>query len=74
MGMRPPAYYGRSDLETLLASTDVKDWIKISEMFLGPTPKNFLFVPKHKSYSYKVVNTDGATSPPVVQDFGEQNG
>ena len=74
MGMRPPAYYGRSDLETLLASTDVKDWIKISEMFLGPTPKNFSFVPKHKSYSYKVVNTDGATSPPVVQDFGEQNG
>ena len=54
LGMRPPAYYGRSDLETLLASSDVKDWIKISEMLLGPTPANF-FVPKHKSYSYKVL-------------------
>jgi tRNA-dihydrouridine synthase 3 len=76
LGMRPPAYYGRSDLETLLASSKVDDWIKITEMFLGPTPETFSFVPKHKSYSYKVV--DGAYGPAVVtgDDFGgaQQNG
>jgi len=58
MGMRPPAYYGRSDLETLLASSNSSDWIKISEMLLGPTPATFSFVPKHKSYSYKVLSKD----------------
>jgi tRNA-dihydrouridine synthase 3 len=26
---RPPAYRGRDDLETLLASKNYKDWIKI---------------------------------------------
>ena len=58
LGMRPPAYYGRTDLETLLASSKVDDWIKISEMLLGPTPANFSFVPKHRSYSYKVLSVD----------------
>ena len=74
LGMRPPAYYGRSDLETLLASSNLDDWIKITEMFLGPTPENFSFVPKHKSYSYKVV--DGNYGPTVVADDfgGAQNG
>lgn len=27
---RPPAYHGRNDLETLMASDDYKDWIKLS--------------------------------------------
>ncbi|KAK0734352.1 hypothetical protein B0T26DRAFT_633963 [Lasiosphaeria miniovina] len=51
---RPPAYHGRSDLETLLASKDYKDWVKISEMFLGPAPPGFKFQPKHKSNSYEI--------------------
>ncbi|KAK0631805.1 tRNA-dihydrouridine(47) synthase [NAD(P)(+)] [Immersiella caudata] len=51
---RPPAYRGRNDLETLLASRDYKDWIKISEMFLGPAPAAFKFEPKHKSNSYEI--------------------
>lgn len=57
MDMRPPAYIGRSDLETWLASSKVSDWIRISEMLLGPTPDNFSFVPKHKSYAYKIVDS-----------------
>ncbi|KAH6656939.1 hypothetical protein BKA67DRAFT_175423 [Truncatella angustata] len=51
---RPPAYRGRSDLETLLASANYKDWIKISEMFLGPAHPGFKFQPKHKSNSYEI--------------------
>ncbi|WPK23651.1 hypothetical protein PUMCH_000893 [Australozyma saopauloensis] len=49
---RPPKWKGRNELETLLGSTDYKDWIKITEMFLGPASPNFQFTPKHKSNSY----------------------
>ncbi|KAF2230683.1 tRNA-dihydrouridine(47) synthase [NAD(P)(+)] [Viridothelium virens] len=51
---RPPAYKGRNELETLLASENYKDWIKISEMFLGPAHKDFHFEPKHKSNSFEI--------------------
>ncbi|KAJ2104141.1 tRNA-dihydrouridine(47) synthase [NAD(P)(+)]-like protein [Coemansia sp. S100] len=53
MNDRPPAFVGRNDLETLMASSLARDWIKISEMILGPTPDDFTFVPKHKSNSYE---------------------
>ncbi|KAJ5658847.1 tRNA-dihydrouridine(47) synthase [Penicillium longicatenatum] len=49
---RPPAWRGRNEMETLLGSDNYKDWIKISEMFLGPAHKDFKFEPKHKSNSY----------------------
>lgn len=49
---RPPRWIGRNELETLLGSPDYKDWIKITEMFLGPASPNFQFLPKHKSNSY----------------------
>jgi len=49
---RPPAFRGRDELETLLASGDSRDWVKISEMFLGPAPESWSFTPKHKSNTY----------------------
>eukprot|EP01103_Thecamoeba_quadrilineata_P009068 TRINITY_DN1877_c0_g1_i1.p1 TRINITY_DN1877_c0_g1~~TRINITY_DN1877_c0_g1_i1.p1 ORF type:complete len:619 (-),score=125.50 TRINITY_DN1877_c0_g1_i1:49-1905(-) len=53
MNMRVPSsgILGRSELETLLASPLVSDWVKISEMFLGKAPTNFVFHPKHKANS-----------------------
>ena len=53
MNERPPRYRGRNELETLLASGSVHDWIKLSEMLLGKCPENFVFTPKHKSNSYE---------------------
>lgn len=32
MNERPPRFCGRNDLETLLASQDSNDWVKITEM------------------------------------------
>lgn len=49
---RPQAFKGRNELETLLSSSDYKDWIKITEMFLGPAGDGFEFTPKHKSNAY----------------------
>ncbi|OIT27939.1 PREDICTED: tRNA-dihydrouridine(47) synthase [NAD(P)(+)]-like [Nicotiana attenuata] len=49
---RPPSYYGRDDLETLMASDSAADWIRISEMLLGKVPAGFSFAPKHKSNAY----------------------
>ncbi|KAH9696650.1 tRNA-dihydrouridine(47) synthase (NAD(P)(+))-like [Citrus sinensis] len=52
LNWRPPAYYGRDDLETLMASDSAADWIRISEMLLGKVPDGFTFAPKHKSNAY----------------------
>jgi len=49
MGDKAPAFWGRNDLETLMASNAAEDWVKISEMLLGPVPAGFKFLAKHKS-------------------------
>lgn len=59
---RPPAFVGRSDLETLLSSPDPRDWIRISEIVLGPSPPGFTFTPKHKATSYASVPVAVATT------------
>eukprot|EP00475_Leptophrys_vorax_P032206 TRINITY_DN4952_c0_g1_i5.p1 TRINITY_DN4952_c0_g1~~TRINITY_DN4952_c0_g1_i5.p1 ORF type:complete len:542 (+),score=99.16 TRINITY_DN4952_c0_g1_i5:252-1877(+) len=58
MNWRPPPFVGRDDLETLMSSPLVSDWIKISEMLLGPVRKNFEFVPKHKANAYSSADQD----------------
>ncbi|XP_064083740.1 tRNA-dihydrouridine(47) synthase [NAD(P)(+)]-like [Macrobrachium nipponense] len=52
INQRPPLFKGRDYLETLFASRSVNDWVKISEMLLGPTPPDFIFLPKHKANAY----------------------
>ncbi|EFJ47002.1 hypothetical protein VOLCADRAFT_105302 [Volvox carteri f. nagariensis] len=67
MNHRPPAFRGRSELETLMSSEEPQasgvgggalagrraDWIRISEMLLGPPPAPITsFTAKHKSSSY----------------------
>ncbi|XP_033222166.1 tRNA-dihydrouridine(47) synthase [NAD(P)(+)]-like isoform X2 [Belonocnema kinseyi] len=53
MNDRPPFYRGRDEMETLMASSNCADWIKISEMLLGKVPEGFHFLPKHKANSWK---------------------
>lgn len=49
LNWRNPGVVGRSDLETLLASDDPRNWVAISERLLGPPPPGFRFQPKHKA-------------------------
>jgi len=58
MNERPPYFRGRDDLETLMGSEDCREWVKLSEMLLGPVEKGFTFIPKHKSSMY-AVTADG---------------
>ncbi|KAG2382188.1 hypothetical protein C9374_005390 [Naegleria lovaniensis] len=57
---RPLPYVGRNELETLMASSNCKDWVKLTE--LAGLPKvgdDFVFIPKHKSNSYEDGDTNG---------------
>lgn len=59
---RPPAYRGRNQLETLLGSDNPADWVRISEMLLGPAPPGFVFSPKHKTNAYVVTAEEVAAT------------
>lgn len=52
INQRPDTYLGRDDLETLMASPKSSDWVRLSEMLLGPVPDGYVFVPKHKANSF----------------------
>lgn len=52
INQRPDTYVGRDDLETLMASPRSSDWVRLSEMLLGPVPDGYNFVPKHKANSF----------------------
>jgi tRNA-dihydrouridine synthase 3 len=58
MQQRPPQYFGRCDMETLMASTNPQDWVRITELLLGPVPSDFHFSPKHKSNGYAASEGD----------------
>lgn len=77
MTWRPPPLVGRSDLETLLSSPRPGDWVRISELVLGPAPATLRFTPKHKSRAWvlprKEVGNDGEGGRKEEED-GEENG
>uniref|UniRef100_A0A1D2AA06 tRNA-dihydrouridine(47) synthase [NAD(P)(+)] n=2 Tax=Auxenochlorella protothecoides TaxID=3075 RepID=A0A1D2AA06_AUXPR len=72
MDWRVPVFVGRSDLETLLASDHAGDWVRISEMLLGPAPPGFTFTPKHKANAYSRRQEAGASS--LMKDEEQENG
>ena len=62
INQRPPLYVGRDDLETLMASPEAEDWVKLSEIILGKVPPGFTFKPKHKANSYSIGGTSITSS------------
>jgi tRNA-dihydrouridine synthase 3 len=46
MNLRPERFTGRNELETLMASSKVDDWISITELVLGKASESFSFIPK----------------------------
>lgn len=46
INQRPENFKGRDELETLMASPNSLDWIKLSELVLGKAADSFSFIPK----------------------------
>jgi tRNA-dihydrouridine synthase 3 len=47
-----------------MASDQAVDWVKLSELLLGPVPEGFQFVPKHKANAY-VTTTSSELVPHI---------
>lgn len=60
INQRPLPYVGRDDLETLMGSPSAADWVRLTEMLLGPAHDNFHFAPKHKSNAYAATDAPAA--------------
>lgn len=71
---RPPAYRGRNELESLLGSESAADWVRISEMLLGPAPPGFSFSPKHKSNAYAASADAVGQAAGAAAAAGQQGG
>jgi tRNA-dihydrouridine synthase 3 len=53
MNERPPRFFGRNDLETMLASNNSLDWVALTTMAGLPPPKaDYKFTPKHRANAY----------------------
>ena len=61
MNDRPPPFKGRDELESLLASPNSQDWVRISEMFLGKAPEEWTFVREYPAVLDPVVERSRLT-------------
>eukprot|EP00656_Telonema_subtile_P001021 TRINITY_DN10486_c0_g1_i2.p1 TRINITY_DN10486_c0_g1~~TRINITY_DN10486_c0_g1_i2.p1 ORF type:complete len:596 (+),score=174.11 TRINITY_DN10486_c0_g1_i2:179-1966(+) len=61
---RPPRFTGRNDLETMMASNKVEDWLQVATLAGLPAVKDvesYKFAPKHNSYAYDREPKGGST-------------
>lgn len=76
---RPPAFKGRNDLETLLASENYKDWIKIRSAAIGETPShsprkaNLWTVKCFWALRIRISNFSPSTSPIAMKSRPKDN-
>lgn len=55
INLQPEPFVGRDEMETLMGSGSAADWVRLSELVLGPAPAGFTFTPKHKSNAYESI-------------------
>ena len=51
-----------------------EDWIRISEMLLGPRPESFRFIPKHRANAYASVAAATAATAAARKDNAAADG
>jgi tRNA-dihydrouridine synthase 3 len=71
---KAPSFCARSDLEKRLASKDCREWVRITEMFLGNVPDGFFFTEKHKSNAYAADAAPSGSATVVAAPSSDQWG